>query len=203
MPSWIPMRAELVLAAVLCVAGPAAAGAEAEARLRLKSAQQAYDLAKFDEALQAYSDAYALDPRPPFLFNIAQCHRQLGNYERAAFFYRRYLDLSPKRPTNAGLVEGLIQEVEARQAEELRQRRLRAEGVTADKPPESALAPQAAPVQPLAAAPGAEVAQEEPSIVTRWWFWTSVGVVAAAAAGTSLYLATRPAGTTLEPIHVR
>ncbi len=212
MRSWIRTGLELTLAAWLAVAASPAAAATAletaEARSRVKAAQQAYDLAKFDDALREYSEAYRLDARPAFLFNIAQCHRQLGNYERATFFYRRYLDLSPKRPPNAAMVEGLIQEVEARAAEELRQRKLRADEAAAkasDTPAAPKLDPAPPPArQELAAAPSATVVQEPPendSLVGKWWFWTGVGVVAAAAVGTTAYFVTRPPGTTLEPIH--
>ena len=53
---------------------------------------------------------------PALLFNIGQCHRQLGHFERAAFFYGRYLDLAPKAP-NAALTQELLQEVGAFRAD--------------------------------------------------------------------------------------
>ena len=37
-----------------------------------------------------YTAAHDAKPLPALLFNIAQCHRQLGNHERALFFYRRH-----------------------------------------------------------------------------------------------------------------
>lgn len=54
-----------------------------------------YNLGHFQEAIGDFEKAYDLDPSPIFLFNIAQSHRQLGNKERALFFYRRYLEQAP------------------------------------------------------------------------------------------------------------
>src|SRR5438874_2068998 len=89
-------RRGLRWALVLCLAGLAprpAGGGELDAQIRthLKLAQRAYDLGQFDEALRDFSEAYRLKPLPGILFNLAQCHRQMRSYERAAFFYRRYL----------------------------------------------------------------------------------------------------------------
>lgn len=86
----------------VCVA---ALSATARAENAAESAQQHFDrgaklynLGHFQEAIGDFEKAYDLDPSPIFLFNIAQSHRQLGNKERALFFYRRYLEQAP----NAG-----------------------------------------------------------------------------------------------------
>ncbi len=96
---------------------------EVQAKARYAEAQGLYDTGQFEEALQGYSDAYELKPLPGFLFNIGQCHRQLGNWERARFFYKRYLDLSPKRPKNAAQVQSLLKQAEARLVEQDEKRR--------------------------------------------------------------------------------
>src|SRR5262245_4657237 len=54
-----------------------------------------YNLGHFAEAIAEFEKAYQLDRAPVLLFNIAQAHRQSGNNERAAFFYRRYLEQAP------------------------------------------------------------------------------------------------------------
>jgi tetratricopeptide (TPR) repeat protein len=86
----------LVVAPLSARAANVEAGADVEVQARAKFAEGnlSYDLGEFQKALAAYSEAYRLRPLPGFLFNIAQCHRQLGRPERAAFFYRRYLTLS-------------------------------------------------------------------------------------------------------------
>jgi tetratricopeptide (TPR) repeat protein len=89
----------------------------AEAKMNFQSAQKAYSLGQFSEALGLYSEAYRIDPQPAMLYNIAQCHRMLGNHERAIFFYTRFLDAFGGNPKNAKLVRELIAESQTKQAE--------------------------------------------------------------------------------------
>jgi tetratricopeptide (TPR) repeat protein len=136
----------LVLAAI---AQPAhAEDAKAAARAHFKRAEAAFNLGKFEDALAAYQAAYETKPLPGFLFNIAQCHRNLGNHERALFFYRRYLALDPQSP-NRAVVEELIDETEKRRAAQAPS--------TAVTPPPATVAPPPAaaapPPPPPAAAP--------------------------------------------------
>ena len=95
--------------------------AAAKSRAIYQQAQQTYDRGEIAKALELYLQAYEAKALPGFLFNIAQCHRQLRNYERAAFYFKRYLALAPNTP-NAQVVRDLIVEVEHKQnaAEELK-----------------------------------------------------------------------------------
>jgi tetratricopeptide (TPR) repeat protein len=78
-----------------------------------------YDLGAFDKALEKAEQAYRLDPLPAILFNMAQCHRALKQWEKAAFFYRRFLQKVPAAP-NRRTVENLLTEVTYRaKAEQL------------------------------------------------------------------------------------
>jgi hypothetical protein len=90
--------------------------AERTARAYFKQAERAFNLGKFKEAERGYAAAFEAQPLPAFVFNLAQCHRNLGNPERALFFYRRYLSLDPNSP-NRVLVLDLIAEQERRLAE--------------------------------------------------------------------------------------
>src|SRR5262245_19851412 len=54
-----------------------------------------YKLDKYADALREYEQAYIAKPDPSFLYNIAQCHRLMGNRADAAKFYRRYLKDAP------------------------------------------------------------------------------------------------------------
>jgi tetratricopeptide (TPR) repeat protein len=117
---WLP-----VLLLGLCALAPRpAAGAEitneakAQAREKYSEGNAAYEHGDFYKALGAFDAAYHLAPLPGFLFNVAQCHRQLGAYERAAFFYRRYLALSEKEPANAPMVKELIAEMDSKAKQE-------------------------------------------------------------------------------------
>lgn len=59
-------------------------------------AEAEYNLGHFAESIPLFEKAYKINPAPILLFNLGQCHRHLGNNERALFFYRRYLDTAPK-----------------------------------------------------------------------------------------------------------
>ena len=50
-----------------------------------------YNLADYAPALDEFKRAYFAKPDAAFLFNIAQCQRQLGDYEAAAKSYRAFV----------------------------------------------------------------------------------------------------------------
>ena len=98
------------------------------AKALFASGNQHYNLGEFDQALEAYKLAYRIKPLPAFLFNIAQCHRKLGQHKEAVAMYQSYLVGIPDAQ-NKPLVESLIaesrteianEEAKAREAEELR-----------------------------------------------------------------------------------
>ncbi len=187
--------------------GEAGSHVESQARARFSEGNIAYDLAEFQKALDAYSEAYRLMPLPGFLFNIAQCHRQLGRPERAGFFYRRYLTLSREDPPNAALVKDLIAEMDAAVRKE-QERRLAREETARDQARAAALRAQAEAtaarrvqqgegrrsLAPKARAPGqadAEVKGGGDGLWKKWWVWAGAGAVAVIAGGV-IYAATTP-----------
>jgi tetratricopeptide (TPR) repeat protein len=199
----------------VALAAPAAPPADAagkEARELFKRAELNFNLLKFAEALGDYQAAYQAKPLPGFLFNIAQCHRNMGQYERARFFFRRYLVLDP-RTANRPQVEDLIAEM-TRLLE--KQEAVLPSPAT---PPATTTEPEARPapaIVPAAVAPANTgdasllITQAPPPpsrrpVYKRWWFW---GGVAAAVVGgtTAALLLTRddniPRGS-LEPINGR
>lgn len=85
-----------LVAALLCLtfafAGTARADAATdEAKASFAEGSQHYRLGRFGDALASYQRAYEAKPLPAFLFNIGQCHFNLGQYERAVFFYESFL----------------------------------------------------------------------------------------------------------------
>ena len=74
-------------------------------------AETKFNLGRFEEAAVDYQAAYEAEPLPAFLFNIGQCYRNLGNYERAQFYFRRYVQLDPRSPNRAD-AEQLIAEMD-------------------------------------------------------------------------------------------
>src|SRR5450432_708393 len=156
---------------------------EKQARSLYERAEKSFDLGRFAEALADYQSAYEAKPLPGFLFNIAQCYRNMSNFERARFFFRRYLALDPRAP-NRRRVDELIAEMS---------KQLDAHAAEAAAPPPAAVEPKPveAPPLPVAAAPvepavtptaAPLVAAQAPPparrpVWKRWWFWTGVGAV--------------------------
>jgi hypothetical protein len=101
-----------------------------------------YNLGRFQEAIGEFEKAYDLDPAPILLFNIAQSHRQLGNKERALFFYRRYLEQEPEAAKRSeveqrmkDLAQSLEQEKDLKQKPPTEVERADATKVTPPPPP--------------------------------------------------------------------
>lgn len=207
MGSSIPLKnksASPVLAAVIVLlAAPVLAkdAAEMRAREQFRAGQAAYARGQYEQALGAFSEAYGLQPVPGFLFNIAQCHRELGNYERAAVFYQQYLDLSPST-ANTATVRALLGQIEASEKE--RKRRLAEEQKLRAVPGITVAGPS--PLQSALAGNrrSPELAQPGPpgdSVFTKWWFWTGMGAIAL---GTTTYiLANHLADPTPGVMHAR
>lgn len=212
----------LALALVVLVLAPALLGAkarppkkpvevdpvEAQARAEFQRGVTAYNLGQFEDAAKAYAEAYRLKPLPGFLFNLGQCERQLGRLEKAAFFFRRFLELMPASP-NAPTARQLLEEVEARRAAEKQAEARQAEGIAAQAepkllvvPPPPALASDATPTAP---ASNPEPTVEAP-LYKKWWLWTLVGVVVVgAAAGTAVAVSSQssPSQTSLGTLDAR
>jgi len=92
----------------------------ARARASFALGRKQFNLGRFKPALSLFMRAYDLLPLSGFLFNIAQCHRFLGNCKKAVFLYRGYLRDNPGSP-NTNVVQGLVLECEKK----LKQQRLR------------------------------------------------------------------------------
>jgi tetratricopeptide (TPR) repeat protein len=84
-----------------------------------------YRLTRFVEALEAFSKAYEELPEPAFLFNIAQCLRQLGRDDEAAQAYEQFLGVArPDDPARPEIEQDIIElrakvAAHARESEEL------------------------------------------------------------------------------------
>src|SRR5664279_1316025 len=106
------LRILIVGIALAMSVGSASADNKQDAKPHVVAADRQYQLGHFAEALGEYSKAYELYAAPPLLFNIAQCHRGMKNWERAIFFFDQYLDARPKAE-NRKFVEDLIQEAQS------------------------------------------------------------------------------------------
>jgi tetratricopeptide (TPR) repeat protein len=103
----------IVLVSLLASASALAQSDEdvANAKAKYEEGKTAYRLGKFDEAIAAWKQAYELKSDPIFLYNIAQAYREAKDYERAAFFYRSYLN-ETQNPEDRKVIEQRITEME-------------------------------------------------------------------------------------------
>lgn len=168
--------------------------ARQRARQHAREAATHYNVGRFQEALDGYTAAYEIIPAPGLLFNLGQCHRELGNHERVLFFFERFLGERPEA-ANRAMVEELIAEsraaLERQQAEERTRAEVEAEERRrADERERLAAEAEAERRSAEAAAAAAAAAATEPTDGERpfyrtWWFWTIVGTVVAAGAVTA------------------
>lgn len=85
----------------------------ARSKAFFKRAEMHYKLGEFTKALPLYKEAYKAKALPAFLFNIGQCHRYLGNCDKAEFFYSQFLAQVPNSP-HAGTISDIIEECKPR-----------------------------------------------------------------------------------------
>ncbi len=128
---------------------------EGEAERVFEEATKQYNLGNFQVALKGYQKAYDLLPLPAFLFNIGQCYRNLGQYDRATFSFEIYLK-ELKEPAARRRIEALIQE-------------LKMEAATKSK------VTRAPPVDPPGLTPKTVVTPPpKRGVHKRWWFWVII-----------------------------
>jgi len=216
------MRRTVVAAVVAMLAGllgPAALAkddAKKQARMHFKVAERLYRLGEFADALASYSKAYEAKPLAGFLFNIGQCHRELGNFEKAVKFYENYLRDKP-RAKNKKIVLQLIGECKQKQAEKEEQERKQEEERKIREAEERRLAEEAERreqervrleqerlanerMKEALAAEEKRKAEEEGKVWKQWWFWTAIGGAVAIAGGvTAGVLANREETRTVLP----
>jgi hypothetical protein len=99
------------------LAAPAARAADLTPAQKLEMKQlyekatRAYDVGKYNEAIEDYQKAYEIGGDPPMLYNIAQAYRLNDQPTEALRFYRRYLQRAPNA-RNREDVERKIAELE-------------------------------------------------------------------------------------------
>ena len=161
--------------ALLQPAPAAAQDAEKAARAHFRRGETHFAMGRFAPALKEYEAAYELKPLPGFLFNIGQCHRNLGHLEEAVFSFKRYLRLKPDA-ANRAAVEELVAELERQIAA---QKATKPPAVTGPIGPTAPLVPPPPPPTP---------------VYKRGWFWAVMTVTAVVVAGAAVgtYYGVRP-----------
>jgi tetratricopeptide (TPR) repeat protein len=159
------------------------------AKAHFKQGDAAFARGEYRDALMAYTRAYETLPLPGFLFNIGQCHRNLGAHERAIYSFKLYLRQAPEA-SNRKAVETLIRELE----EVVAQQRTAPPdvdgqpkwGASDDKGKGGQTA-----VDLAAQKDAASRRDEAKPFYKTWWFWTAVGAVVVGAAAAGVYFGTR------------
>jgi tetratricopeptide (TPR) repeat protein len=100
------MRALRIAICLLLIGpGPIHGQTKPDPEQLFRQGQAHYRVGEFERALQAFKASLHIAHRPSTVFNIAQCHRQLKNPERALFFYKLYLSewdrINPGHPAPA------------------------------------------------------------------------------------------------------
>ena len=90
-------RPWITLLAIMLACGVALAqSGQQVAQDHFKRGNTAYNLARFDEAVEEFTKAYEAWPQPAFLYNIAQAYRLSGNCKQALYFYKRFRALKDR-----------------------------------------------------------------------------------------------------------
>ena len=170
-------------ALMVLLASPAFAGDDA-VKAKFDAAETAFDLGDFEKARNLYAEAYELKPLPGFLFNIGQCHKKLGEWNKAAFYYRRYLARLPADADSSQL-EALIADMDAKAL---------APAPASPPPPREPERQRPASVKLVPAvavtgssgvtAPPLVVREDGPPLYGQWWVWAGAGALTIATVAT-------------------
>ncbi len=171
------MRRVWILLALLLLAGSARADDKAKAREAFRVGTQHFKLGEYEQALDSFKEAYRNYESPVFLYNIAQCERQLNHKQEAIRFYRQYL-ADAKDAQNRDEVQAIITKLQSALDEER---------AAVNKPPQGPLEPTPPPATTTTTTTtnGATLTATAPPpppektpVYKKWWLWTAVGVVA-------------------------
>lgn len=179
---------------VVAVMGPmtaAAQGSDDEARGLFLAGAASYEEGRYADALRYFEHAYALSKRHRMLYNIGQAADRLHYNERAISAFEQYLEHFPEADNEvlvrnrlkalrdaSGSAASAPDETEPQPAEEPAEDPEPAEQPATAPTPEEVAQSAPPPVEP---APQAADSPKKESILTQWWLWTALGVVAVGA----------------------
>ena len=188
------MRRRWLLSIFALALALGAARADAGGDQRELKAREDFAAGRYQQALDAFAKLYAETLHPTYLRNIGRCYQNLGDPDHAITSFREYLRKHKTITADERAeVDGFIAEMEALQKK-------KAGGASEPHPDNANATAQSSTITPLPAAPEPKSsgpadavvtkpsapAAEEPSVFSRWWFWT---IVSAAAIGAGLGIA--------------
>ena len=95
----------------LCLVPRLAIADAAQARVHFDRGRTFFDVDEYRKAIAEFKAAHIEKPDPAFLYNIAECHRRLGEVSDALLFYRRFLAAAPAGDKTRPIVEQRIAEL--------------------------------------------------------------------------------------------
>jgi hypothetical protein len=176
-------RTQQLLALIcLCLLPRLALADAAQARVHFERGRTFFEVDEYRKAIAEFKAAHIEKPDPAFLYNIAECHRRLGEVADALVFYRRFLATAPAGDKTRALVEQRIAELKTvaedpKLAPPDSPPAGAGDGLALNAPPPSG-EPAAVVLEKPAPAPAAHA----PPFYTRPWFLVTVGVVLVASA---------------------
>lgn len=178
--TWLATIAFLFVSWLAPCANAQARGDKDQARAFAREATLHYKLGEYEDALKKYKEAFRTFQEPSLLFNIGQCHRQLGHKPEAEQAYKSYLRDLPQAE-NRPEVERLIQGIQAA-IEQERQDKDRAPSGAIDISKLDAFSPSPVPattptdqqnVTPISVSQAPVDSNE--SATTSGWLWAGIG----------------------------
>jgi tetratricopeptide (TPR) repeat protein len=148
-----------------------------QALSHFQQGRKLYQVAEYRAAMAEFKAAFLLREDPVFLYNIALCHRQLGEARDAVVFYRRYLAADPNAE-NRAQVEKQIHDLELQPAASLPASTTVSTAKHDVTPPASLSRARQVP----GTVPGFVSTSPAPEPATpsraRWWLWGAAVAVA-------------------------
>ena len=103
----------LVLGLGWCLVPSAARADPAQAKEHYQRGKSYFQLGDYRHALEEFRAAHVEKADPAFLFNIAECHRRLGEPSAALVFYKKVEALTPPSDRLHLEAEARVAELEA------------------------------------------------------------------------------------------
>jgi tetratricopeptide (TPR) repeat protein len=142
--------------------------ANAAASTHFETGLALYGLGHFEDAVSEFRKAYEVQDRPEFLLHIGRSFDQLGQSEKALYFFKRYLSTAPPQATEREEAKEFVRKFETEHPAE----------PTHETPAViTSTVPVSVPNEP-----------QNPPLWQRWWVWTLVGVVVTASTVVGLAL---------------
>ena len=179
MSAWKRKIRQLVLLLSLLAAAPAWASDPADSgadppgdacmadptcRIHYREARRLSKANQTEQALKEYQAAYAIQPLPRLLFNIARSHHKLAQLRQALQAYDQYL----------GRAQGEDEDTVSKAKQHREQVQQEVDAIVRER---SSALPTSPPT------PGSQdcsAAAAQRPVYKTWWFWTAIGVGAAA-----------------------